>query len=191
MQSGVDPHHPRPNSRRPHVLVGSLHRVGSITSLSAAGVFSFSFGKSAPLAPVCGAVRKLHYVGGVLTPAQQVRYGFHGPIDALEEGLVPGTEIIQAILPIRRAQKAIARALAVTREPDIAFPAIAWKGIAFGGLRPCHGSSPGRKSETRSLLAGDACCPPDAGVRDRSANEPPEPPGVSGFGGISAMRSSS
>src|SRR5215475_14225563 len=74
----------------------------------------------------------LHDVSGVLSEVQKVRHDLHGAIDMTEEGLVSGTEVVQALFAVRREQEAIARTLAITGESHFAFPAIPWKAVTFG-----------------------------------------------------------
>jgi hypothetical protein len=44
----------------------------------------------------------LHDIGGILSTAQQVSHDFHTAIDVPDEGLVAGTQLVQAGFAIRR-----------------------------------------------------------------------------------------
>ena len=74
----------------------------------------------------------LHDVGGILSTAQQVRHDFHGAPDVPEEGLISGTEIVQAGFALGRELETISGTLPITGESYVALPAIAGKGVAFG-----------------------------------------------------------
>ena len=56
--------------------------------------------------------------------AEQEGHQLHRLVDVLEESFVPRAEIVQSLLFLRRADKAVFRAAAVTNEAHLTFPAV-------------------------------------------------------------------
>jgi hypothetical protein len=62
---------------------------------------------------------------------QQPRHDVHGRCDVAEIGLVAGAEVVEPGLTVRAPDKAIFRALAVAREPELTAHTLAWQRRLF------------------------------------------------------------
>ena len=78
-----------------------------------------------------GALQHLHHSFGFAATPEQAGHDLHRKINVVEKILKPGAQVIETWFAIRRQEKAVLRALAVTGEAYVAFQAETWQAIAF------------------------------------------------------------
>jgi hypothetical protein len=69
-------------------------------------------------------LRHLHDLVGITTLLDQARHGFHRFVDVEEVRPVAGTEVVQPVLAVGRADETVARALALAGKQHRALLAI-------------------------------------------------------------------